>query len=73
MSALFYVTYHGVPIRFNGGTSFTSVASHVASIFISEADAWYAAYQAYLLPQFTDVEAVKDSRAITNAATQEAA
>jgi hypothetical protein len=70
MSAQFFVTYHGVPIRFNGGESFTSVASHVASSFISEADAWYAAYQAGLMPQFTDVESANDSRAVTSAATE---
>lgn len=56
MSALFVVRYKGQLVRFDAENKFAAEDVSQASSFISEADAWYMAYQAGLSPQFTDVE-----------------
>ncbi len=55
MSALFYVNYKGRPVKFGADKKFDAVDRAEASGFISEADAWWAAYQHDLAPQFVFV------------------
>lgn len=63
MSAQFYVNYKGRPVKFGEGKQFDAVERPAASIFISEADAWWAAYQHDLAPQFVFVRSVSEKEA----------
>jgi len=59
MSAAFYLTYRGKPIRFVGPRTIEEVPAVEATQFISEADAWWKAHQTGLMPQHVHVHSAQ--------------
>jgi hypothetical protein len=58
MSAHFLVTFRGRPVQFvttHGKLAYEIVAADQASSFLSASDAWFAAHQHQMSPQFCDV------------------
>lgn len=62
MSASFYLTYRGKPVRFVGPRQIEEVPAAQATPFISEADAWWKAYQTDLQPQFVEVHSATETK-----------
>ena len=63
MSAQFLVYFRGQPVRFKHHQArrvYEIVPRSMASIFISEADAWFAAMQYQLRPDFTEVKSISE-------------
>ena len=54
MSAIFIIRYAGAGVTFRSG-QMEIVSDAEADTFTSEADAWYAAYQAGLSPNIVEV------------------
>ena len=64
MSAHFLVRYRGQPVRFTyraGQRLWEIVPRSLATPFIAEADAWHAACQHQLSPQFVEVTAASET------------